>query len=135
MNDDYVGTVPEWTKIAESDLAIAKHLFENLRPIPLEIICFHAQQSGEKMLKAFWVFKGLIPKKTHDLQVLLEKCIEFESGFSELLRASVNLTRYGVMPRYPTGYDLDEADAQIALKYADNIMEYVSGLISGGNQS
>lgn len=43
-------TAKEWFEIAERDLASAEFLQE-MRPIPVEIICYHCQQSAEKYLK------------------------------------------------------------------------------------
>jgi HEPN domain-containing protein len=48
-------------------------------------ICFLFQQSAEKYLKAFILEKGLKFQKTHDLQMLLKKCIEKTPGFTELV--------------------------------------------------
>jgi len=45
----------EWIRIAEMDLSSSHYLFENHRPKPLEIICFHTQQAAEKMLECFLV--------------------------------------------------------------------------------
>jgi ABC-type cobalamin/Fe3+-siderophores transport system ATPase subunit len=33
------------------------------------------------------------------------------------------------MPRYPTELDLEEHDAETALRYADKIVAYVNGLV------
>jgi len=40
----------EWFDIAETDLSSAHHLI-TMRPRPIEIICYHCQQSAEKYLK------------------------------------------------------------------------------------
>ncbi|MFO7889725.1 MAG: HEPN domain-containing protein [bacterium] len=42
----------EWFDIAQSDLLSAKYL-QNMKPLPVEIICYHCQQSSEKLLKGF----------------------------------------------------------------------------------
>lgn len=34
----------EWLKIAETDLGVARHLYETYHPKPLEIICYHANK-------------------------------------------------------------------------------------------
>ncbi len=54
----------EWFKIAESDLSSAVFL-QKMRPTPVEIICYHCQQSAEKYLKGFLSLKEEI-QKTHD---------------------------------------------------------------------
>ena len=40
----------EWAQFARSDMDTAIHLFNTMRPMPLEIICYHCQQAVEKML-------------------------------------------------------------------------------------
>jgi HEPN domain-containing protein len=45
--------IAEWLKIAYDDFDSALHLFNTKHPKPLEIICYHCQQSVEKALKAF----------------------------------------------------------------------------------
>ena len=43
-----------WLEIASKDYNTALFL-RNMKPIPLEIICFHCQQSAEKDLKAYLI--------------------------------------------------------------------------------
>ena len=45
--------VTEWLQIAYDDYDSAKYLFDRPSRKPLEIICYHCQQSVEKSLKAF----------------------------------------------------------------------------------
>ena len=47
--------VAEWFRYAFMDFDNAKFLFENRYPPPLEIICYHCQQSAEKYLKGILV--------------------------------------------------------------------------------
>lgn len=47
----------EWFKVAETDLASAEYL-QGMRPIPIEVICYHCQQSAEKHMKGFLALKG-----------------------------------------------------------------------------
>jgi HEPN domain-containing protein len=47
---DYKTVSEEWFQYADSDFEAAKFL-QSMRPVPLEIICYHCQQSGEKYLK------------------------------------------------------------------------------------
>ena len=118
----------EWVRLAKMDLSMGKHLFELHRPMPIEGICFHAQQAGEKILKYFLSTKGIEPPKTHDLQILIEMCLEFDESFNTLSKESILLSQYGVMPRYPAEYELEEHDADLALKYSENIMTFVNKL-------
>ena len=58
-----------WLDVAKQDLEVAKHLDETFYPKPLEIICYHCQQSAEKAVKALIIANGSqggMPKK-HDI--------------------------------------------------------------------
>lgn len=128
-NGKYVGTVEEWVRFAETDLSSAKTLFEVHRPIPIEIVGFHSQQAAEKIIKAFLVSKDIIPEKTHELHKLIKKCLKFNSEFKKFALESDTLTQYAVPPRYPHELELEEYDAETAIKYADRIMEFVKELL------
>ena len=67
--------VKQWIDYAAQDLGVARHLFENYHPKPLEIVCYHCQQSAEKAIKAVIVslhWPTGIPK-SHDLSFLLNQ--------------------------------------------------------------
>ena len=49
--------VNEWLQIAYEDYDSALYLFENKFPKPLEIACYHCQQSAEKSLTAIKKFR------------------------------------------------------------------------------
>jgi len=117
--------ISEWKRLADMDLATAKHLFEVYRPIPIEIVCFHCQQAAEKMLKSFLVFNGIEPPKIHDLRELLKMCIAINDGFNEIKKEATSLTRYAVVPRYPAEFQIEKSDAKIAIKYAEKVKDYV----------
>ena len=119
----------EWKRLAEQDLTTAHRIFELHRPMPFEIICSLSQQAAEKMLKCFLVFNAVVPPKTHNMQTLIDMCVEIDGTFSTLETEADKLTDYGVMPRYPAELDLDEPDAELALKYADKIVAYVNSLV------
>ena len=84
--------VSEWIRLAEMDLATAHHMNKTFHPIPLEIVCFHSQQAAEKMLKCFLVSQQIEPPKTHDMQVLLEMCIEIKNGTQHVYLTSDTVT-------------------------------------------
>lgn len=90
----------EWTQIAETDfLAARSHLRKPERY--RYIVCFHAQQSAEKYLKAILVSKGVDFPKTHDL-LTLNHLLERHgviTGFE--LKQLSNLSLYAVRARYP----------------------------------
>jgi HEPN domain-containing protein len=47
----------EWFIIAQANLASADFL-QNMKPAPLEIICYHCQQSAEKYLRGYLAHHG-----------------------------------------------------------------------------
>lgn len=53
----------EWLDMAEMDLNAAEYLL-GMRPIPIEIICYHCEQAAEKLLKGALVRFDIEPPKT-----------------------------------------------------------------------
>jgi len=121
MEHEYV---VEWFKFADIDLASAEYL-RGMHPQPLEIICYHCQQSAEKYLKGFLIYSGVMePPKTHNLDDLCELCYGFDELFSEIRKACSILTAYGVQPRYPNEMLIDESDMKKAIEYAHQIRDF-----------
>ncbi len=115
----------EWADLAAMDLASARFLVA-MEPGPSRIICYLCQQSAEKMLKAFLVYRDIPPKKTHDLISLHKTCIEQEPEFSVLKEACADLNVYAVEARYPSSLELTSNDAEKAIRDAERIWHFVS---------
>ena len=126
MNND----TTEWIRLAEMDIATAHHMFKTFWPKPLEVVCFHSQQAAEKMLKCFLVSHGIEPPKTHDMQVLLEMCVEVDGTFNEIYEGVITLTSYAVRFRYPSELGITELDTENAIENADKVMLFVKKRIS-----
>jgi HEPN domain-containing protein len=107
------------------DMATARHMFDTYHPTPLEIVCYHSQQAAEKMLKCFLVSKNIPVPRIHDMQILCEKCVELEDSFNDIYEASVMLTRYSVIPRYPAEWGILKEDAERAIDDANAVMRFV----------
>lgn len=118
--------VAEWLKYSKTDLDVAEQLSENMHPRPLEVICFHAQQSAEKALKAFLIKSNILPPKIHDLNNLCEMCSEVNNTFDEISLLCGSLNRYSVLPRYPFEIEILENDAEVAIKKASEIFKWVT---------
>jgi HEPN domain-containing protein len=121
---DKTNIVKQWHDFANDDLITAKYLL-GLYPHKLEIICYHCQQSAEKMLKGFLLSRDIEPPRTHDLRLLRRMCGEIADSFDDIEEACVRLTAYGVQPRYPMEIELNESDMQWAINDADHIMSFV----------
>jgi len=114
----------EWFRLADMDLALADHAL-SLHPQPLEAICYHCQQSAEKYLKGYLVYKGIVdPPRIHNLDSLCEMCEDFDAQFSKIMKPCSTLTDYGVQPRYPHEMEILESDMRKALTHAKQIQEF-----------
>ena len=120
--------VQEWHKIAAIDLKTAEYL-KNMKPLPIEIICYHCQQSAEKYLKGYIVFCGIAPPRMHDLDELCKLCLKYSNTFKNIADHCSDLTAYGVQPRYPMELVLDEEDMQQALDSAKAVKEFVIAIV------
>ena len=98
MAENLQAKVDEWLKYAKRDLDSAEFL-RNMKPAPVEIICFHCQQAAEKALKAFLVSRGIEPRKTHDLVDLQNSCNAYDD-FDSLVIECSTLSNFGVQPRW-----------------------------------
>lgn len=114
----------EWFNFADNDLKTAKFLLD-MHPQPLEIICYHCQQSAEKYLKGYISLKGGKLIKTHDLTLLNRMCIEYDSEFQDIEDDTIELVDYGVQVRYPFHLEIEEHDMEKAIKSAERIKEIV----------
>jgi len=117
----------EWQRLAEQDLNSAGYLL-NMRPVPLEIVCYLCQQSAEKYLKGYLVLYDINPPKIHDLNELRKLCSELSDAFKDIADQCSDLTAYGVQPRYPMELMLEEQDMRQALNSAKAIRDFVLAL-------
>ena len=87
------------------DLSAAEHLL-TMRPLPVEIICYHCEQAAEKFLKATLVQFDREPPKTHDLTAVYKITIAKEAmdawdmlsgleGLSENLKIAMRQKAFG----------------------------------------
>ncbi len=121
---DNVDIAKEWFNITEKDLSSAEYL-QKMQPIPIEIICYHCQQSVEKYLKGFLALKGEAIQRTHDLILLNKACQKYDKDFKKIEEDCLMLTDYGVAVRYPFPMDINVADMKTALKSTRKIRDYV----------
>ncbi|TSC68357.1 MAG: HEPN domain-containing protein [Parcubacteria group bacterium Gr01-1014_66] len=72
----------DWFARGDDDLKTIEILLAR-EGIPA-VICFHAQQTGEKYLKGFLAFHEKHVRKIHDLAVLLDACRVVDPTFEAL---------------------------------------------------
>ena len=122
--------VAEWFRYAFMDFDNAKFLFENRYPPPLEIICYHCQQSAEKYLKGILVSYDIEPEKTHDLNKLIVNLKNFIDIPSDIDDYAESLTHLAIKTRYPNAIFIDEDITKTALAQANIIKNWAEKVMA-----
>jgi len=113
----------EWIEKAEEDLQAAKRLIRGRKPL-YNLVCFHAQQSAEKYLKAFLEEKGFSIPRTHDLVALIN-IAQPELNFLLLQKDDLErITGYAVAFRYP-GESATRKEAKQALEICSDLGKWI----------
>jgi HEPN domain-containing protein len=114
----------EWVAKAEGDFLTASRELRARKSPNYDAVCFHAQQSAEKYLKAVLQENDKHIPKIHNLIELMLLCEELDSSF-EMLRADlVTMERYAVRGRYP-GETAEKEDARSAYAATDIVRKFV----------
>ena len=125
-----------WYKTAQGDLTSAVILLKNIR---YAHSCFHAQQSGEKALKAVWYLLDADPWG-HSIKKLIQGLeqvdIKTYKKLKTLEKNAVLLDRFYITTRYPNGLpELTpeeaylEEDAKNCIENAEKIIKVVSSIL------
>ncbi|WP_020374980.1 HEPN domain-containing protein [Sulfobacillus thermosulfidooxidans] len=117
MNDP----VKMWRAYAQEDLDVARHA---VSVGWLNSACFHAQQCGEKWLKALLTYYGQPVPRSHDLDYLADLVEPFAKNVGDIREATLVLTEYAVSSRYPSPLEIDVDEAAQAVSYAQQIQEW-----------
>lgn len=121
--------IKEWLLIAEDDIISAQILL-NHEPPGLRIACFLCQQSIEKMLKAFLVWKNEPFEKTHDISHLLDLCEIHGLEIAFLRDKAETLASYAVEIRYPgDNIEVTREKTDEALSIANAVSKLINDLI------
>jgi HEPN domain-containing protein len=92
--------VRKWLEKADHDLVTAEHTLTLGDACPFDTVCFHAQQSVEKCMKAVLVRRQIPFGKTHDLE---ELALLVPAEFVPPLETAdlARLTPHATNTRYP----------------------------------
>jgi HEPN domain-containing protein len=131
MDETQMQLLRAWVTKAASDLRGAR-ILSLAEDAPLDTAIYHCQQAAEKAVKAFLVFKGLSPEKTHDVRKLSVLAAVYEPRFGEIIPMAATLTPYAwefrypddLADTYPTREEFDQA-----LGFAQTIYEFVLDLL------
>jgi HEPN domain-containing protein len=135
MNDRNREEALVWLREAGVDLAGARSL---ARDGYYSLVCFHAQQCGEKALKAVLYARGERPWPIHSVRKLAEACRTEDPGAAALLEHGRLLDRFYILTRYPNGLPGEapsdafvQSDAGAAFQGAEAILAYARGKLEG----
>ena len=78
---------------------------------------------------SFWVYSGVKPPRTHNMELLRDECEKYESRFSEITDECLRLDDYSNQPRYPSGIELFESDMDLAKGDSAKIREFVKSVM------
>jgi HEPN domain-containing protein len=99
----------EWVNKAEEDYLVATRELK-ADPPAKEAVCFHSQQCIEKYMKAILQESEIEFEKVHDLDVLLQQCVDFIPDLGAHRDELIKLSTYAVDIRYP-GFNVSEKEA------------------------
>jgi HEPN domain-containing protein len=120
---DIPENIPKWILKAEHDLVAARQILL-LETAPTDTVCYHAQQTVEKILKALLIQKEIEFSKTHNLLILLE--LLQEPDLENYRAVCELLTSYAIESRYPGDYvEPEREEAEEAVRIATEIFELV----------
>jgi uncharacterized protein len=121
-------SVREWLDSAERDLRMCRFHVE-LADDSWDFVCFWAQQTAEKHMKALLVSRRVHPDRTHDLTDVLAALRRAGCELPEADADCALLRPYAVATRYPGGPDLEEEHGRAALAAAERIVSAVKDLL------
>jgi HEPN domain-containing protein/predicted nucleotidyltransferase len=117
----------EWLNRAKSNLEGAAHAAPG---VYLEDLCFDAQQAAEKAIKAVFIHRGETFPYIHDLDRLLELLEINGLKIPLYVKASKELTRFALEPRYPgSSGPINRRQYRRALRIAESVVRCQWGQI------
>ena len=128
MTKDKSEYIENWLFRANEDIAVIASLVNSGAEYYTSSICFHAQQSSEKFLKAYLAYHDVDFPRTHDLDYLLLECQKIDKNAFQIDFKS--LTDFGISVRYPDDFYIPTENE--ALEYRDvaiSVKEIVERLI------
>ena len=123
MNEEIHKAVGQWLEKAESDWRAVEILLTS-EDKPSDVVCFHCQQSVEKLLKGILTQNGVEAPRTHDIRRLAQLSQIYVPKLAELVDAADKLTVHGVATRYPGDFQqVDETEIQGIIKITRQFRE------------
>ncbi len=122
--------VKDWIAKATGDLRAAKKLIKD-DDYTLDMAAYSTQQSAEKSLKAYLIFKKQAIPRTHDVEKLLMDCIKHDNTFDILRKDAELLSPYATYTRYPDDrFNVDREEVVGAINCAEKILKFVNARVA-----
>ena len=119
----------EWFDIGENEFKFAKASLEELDAFYPQI-CFLFQQSAEKYLKGFLIYRKKTFPKIHDLTQLTKLCAKIDEEFLRFLDQTDILSQHYLTSRYPIEYPpAEKSHAEESFQIAEEIINFVKNKI------
>ena len=104
--------------------------------VALEDLCYAAQQSAEKALKALLVAKDRTFPYTRDIATLITVVVDAGVDVPERVRNSALLSRYAFATRYPGGEPPVTAEQYAdAIRAAGEVLDWVVSVLPASEQT
>lgn len=118
----------QYIRRAEHDLKSAKILFQEGI---YDVAVYHAQQCGEKILKAYLSSKEEKIIYSHDLSKLNKECLKYSDVFKKYEEYCYILTPYATEFRYVAIDEFmpEKSDVEEAIKIAEIMFEEIKKII------
>jgi len=117
-------------EIGSNEYAAAKHLYETMKPLPVEIICYLCQQATEKSIKTVLYYLEKEVRKTHSIIKLLEDVNEDTRYIHLGKRDAAMITRFAIRTRYAERrMDIAIEDAEFALRRAKQTLDQAEKIL------
>ena len=127
--------VKDWIAKASGDLKSSRKLIKD-DDETLDSAAYFTQQSAEKALKAYLIFKQQPVQKTHDLDKLLKNCLTHDSAFDRLREDVDVLSPFATYSRYPDDrFHIDRKEVDEAIKRAEKILKFVKAKIESSEKT
>jgi len=105
----------ELVYIAESDIISFKELLAGTyypADRKYNIICFHATQAVEKLLKGFIISNGKTVERIHDLDVLQKSAMKIDISFAKIKRECMLLNTFAQNIKYSSKIIITKQDIE-----------------------
>ena len=127
-NQPEAGSPGDWLRYAKSDLAIAS---QPAGPDVLrDTLCYHAQQTAEKSLKAVLVWAKVTFPRAHSIQLLMD-LLPSSAEHPPEAEKLVRLTDYAFISRYPGEFEeASEEEWMEAVRLAHAALEWATRVVA-----